>query len=111
MCKLDLKDAYLCSIFSGQPKESGISMGRNSVPVSMPVLWPCTSPIYFHKTPKDRHGPFKRDRDTHSDLFGRYVDYWQNKGRALRDTVIILLQYLGFVKNQKKTVMTPVQER
>ena len=77
----------------------------------MPVLWPCTSPIYFHKTPKDPHGPFKRDRDTHGALFGRYVDYWQNKGRALRDTVIILLQYLGFVINQKKTLMTPVQER
>ena len=60
---------FMCSIFSGQPKECDISVGKNSVPVSMPVLWPCTSPIYFHKTPKDPHGPFKKDRDTHSDLF------------------------------------------
>ena len=70
----------MCPTFSGQPKESDVSMGRNPVPVSMPMLWPCTSPICFHKTPKDPHGPFK-DRDTHSNLFGRHVDYWQDKGR------------------------------
>ena len=29
---------------------------------------------------------------------------------ALRDTVILLLQCLGFVINQKKAVMAPVQE-
>ena len=30
--------------------------------------------------------------------------------RDIRDTVILLLQCLGFVVNQKKSVMTPVQE-
>ena len=56
-------------------------MGRNSVPVSMPVLWPCTSPICFHKTHKDSHGPFKKDGETHSDLNDMLIDYLQNKGR------------------------------
>ena len=63
-------------------------MEKNSIPVSMPTLWPCTSPICFHKTPKDPHGPFKKDRDNKdSSLFGRQysnsfgdVDYWKNKG-------------------------------
>ena len=60
---------FICPTFSGRPKESDVSMGRNPVPVSMPVLWPWTSPICFHKIPKDPNGPFKKDRDTHSNLF------------------------------------------
>ena len=87
-------------------------MGRNPVPVSVPALWPCTSPIFFQKTPKDPHGPFKRDRI-------RIVIYLDDmliigrtreKTKALRDTVILLLQCLGFVINQKKPLMIPVQE-
>ena len=34
----------------------------------------------------------------------------REKTKALRDTVILLLQCLGFVINQKKPVMIPVQE-
>ena len=104
----------MCPTFSGRPKENDVSMGRNPVPVSMPVLWPCTSPIWFHKTPKDPHGPFKRDRDTIRIVI--YLDDMLIIGRTreevivLRDTVIFLLQCLGFVINQKKSVMTPVQE-
>ena len=64
----------------------GVSMGRNPAPVSVPVLWPCTSPIYFHKTTKDSNGSFKKDRNTHSNLFGQHVDYWQNKGRDYSST-------------------------
>ena len=86
-------------------------MGRNSVPVSMPVLWPCTSPICFHKTHKDSHGPFKKDGETHSDLNDMLIICrTREETIALRDTVILLLQCLGFVINQKKPVMTPVQE-
>ena len=47
---------FMCPTFSGRPKEGDVWMGRNPVPVSMPVLWPCTSPICFHKTLKDPHG-------------------------------------------------------
>ena len=64
----------------------GVSMGRNPAPVSVPVLWPCTSPIYFHKTTKDSNGSFKKDRNTHSNLFGQHVDYWPNKGRDYSST-------------------------
>ena len=62
---------FMCPTFSGRPKKSDASMGRSPVPVSMPVLWPSSSSICFHKTPKDPHGPFKKDGDTHSNLFGR----------------------------------------
>ena len=72
---------FMCPTFSARPKESDVLMGRNTLPASMPVLWPCTSPICFHKTPKDPHGPFKKNRDMHSDLIGRHIDYWQNKGK------------------------------
>ena len=50
------------------------------------VLWTCISRICFRKTPKDLHGPIKKDRDTHSNLFGRNVDYWQNEGRDYSST-------------------------
>ena len=96
----------MCPNFSGRPKESDVSMVRNPVPVSMPVLWPCTSPICFHKTPKDPHGPFKKDRDTHSDLFGRHVNYWQDKLYEIQS----FFYFNGFVVNEKKSVMTSVQE-
>ena len=76
----------MCPIFSGLPKESGVLMGRNPVRVSLPVLWSCTSTICFHKTPKDPHGSFKKDKDTHSNLFGRHVDYWQDKGKDYSST-------------------------
>ena len=71
----------MCPTFSGRRKESEVSVGINSVPVFMSMFWPGTSPICFHKTLKNPNGPFKKDRDTHGDLFGRHVDYWQNKGR------------------------------
>ena len=57
-----------------RPKQRDVLMRRKLLPVFMSVLWPCTSPIRFHKTPKDPRSPFK-DRDTHSNLFG-LVDYW-----------------------------------
>ena len=50
------------------------------------VLWTCISRICFRKTPKDLHGPIKKDRDTNSNLFGRNVDYWQNEGRDYSST-------------------------
>ena len=90
------------STFSGRPKESDVLMGRNPAPVSLPVLWSSTCPICFHKTPRDPHDLFKKDRDTHSNLFG-HVDYWQTRQEtiALRYTVILLPQCLRFVTNQK----------
>ena len=39
-------------------------MGQSPVPVSMPVIWLCTSSICFNKTPKDPHYPSKNNRDT-----------------------------------------------
>ena len=111
-----IPDFSRTSLILRRPKEIDVLMGRNPVPVSMPVFWPGTSPICFHKTPKDPHDLSKKDRDMHSNLFGRHVDYSQNKGRDyinlrdIRDAVILLLQCLGFVINQKKSVMTPVQE-
>ena len=32
------------------------------------------------------HGPFKKDGDANSNLFGRHVDYWQDKGRDYSST-------------------------
>ena len=75
---------FMCPTFSGDQKRV-MFRWEGTLPVSVPVLWPCTSPICFHKTTKDPHGPFKKDWDTHSDLFG-HVDYWQSKGRDYSST-------------------------
>ena len=86
---------FPCPTFSGRPKESDVSMGRNPVPVSMTVFWPCTSPIRFHKTPKDALALLKR-------IGIRVVIYLdmliigrtREETIALRDTVILLPQCL-----------------
>ena len=89
-------------------------MVRNSVPVSMLVLWPCTSPICFHKTPKVSRGHFKKDKDTQCNLFRQHdmlvIEKIREETIGIRDTVILLLQCLGFLINQKKSIMIPVQE-
>ena len=75
MCKLDLKDAYLRSpFFSIRPKEKEVLLEKISIPVSITVLWPYTSLICFKTTLENPHGSLKKDRDTHNNLFGRYVD-------------------------------------
>ena len=61
---------FMCPTFSGRPKECDVLMGRNHVPGSMPVLWPCTSLNCFYKIPKDPHGTFQKDTNTYSNLFG-----------------------------------------
>ena len=64
-------------------------MGQSPVPVSMPVIWLCTSSICFNKTPKDLHYPSKNNRDTDSNLFRKHVDYWQKKGRDYSDDDVV----------------------
>ena len=73
---------FMCPTFSGRPKGRNVLMRRNPVPVSVLVLWLCTT-ICFQKTLEDPHGLFKKDRDTH---IGRHNDYWQNKGRDYSST-------------------------
>ena len=59
---------------------------RKELCTSFYVCFGLASAICFRKTPKDLHGPIKKDRDTHSNLFGRNVDYWQNEGRDYSST-------------------------
>ena len=46
ICKPDLKDAYFCVLLSLDNRKSDVSIRRNSVPISMLVVWPCTSPMF-----------------------------------------------------------------
>ena len=81
LSKLDLKDTYLCVPLS---QDDGrrvrfrweLTLYQFLCLCFVLALAPC-----FHKTLKNPNGPFKKDRDTHGNLFGRHVDYWQNKGR------------------------------
>ena len=82
MPQLDLKNAYLYVPLSHDNRKRVTFQWEGTL---CQFLWPCTNLICFQKTPKDPHGPFKKDRDTHSNLFGRH-DHWQDKGKDYGST-------------------------
>ena len=91
-------------------------MGWNSVPVSMPEFSRCTSPLCvqcFHKTLKDFHGLFKKDRDTHSNLIllqspKLYISrlFWASSSLSFNSFTSVS----GTCDKSEKLVMTPVQK-
>ena len=55
--------------FTGQPKESDVSVERNSVPVCVCFgLALGTRPVF--KTPENSYNFFKNDRDMHRNFIG-----------------------------------------
>ena len=107
--KLDLM--FMCLTFSERPKESDVSIGKNSAPVSMCAL-DLHQPYVFAKLLKISMA-LLRKTGIHIVI---YLDEMLIIGRtreettALRETVTLLLQCLGFVINQKNSV-SPVQEK
>ena len=85
-----------------------LGVGPISIPVS--ILWTCTSPLRFHQTIEDSNCLSLENR--HFD-FGHFLDDILLSGKRAEnvqmhpDTVILLLQELGFAINVKKLVMIP----
>ena len=72
------------SYFTKRTIESDYVAGRNYLPVSKPVLWPCDSSIFFYKTPENSQYRFMKDG--YSDLFGRAILII---GKAKRETFTV----------------------
>lgn len=82
MCKIDMFDFYGREIFSSYTLIS--------------VL--------------DRHLKFSQNTENCDNLFGRYAFHASNYSKMARDTLIFLLQHLGFEIYLKKSVLIPVQQ-
>ena len=76
----------------------------------MPLLWPKFSSKGIHKTNKDLnfgHAEIEYEADIYSKCFDNGI----NKKELIqaRDTLIFLLQTLGFLVNKNKSVLHPCQ--
>ena len=86
MCKLDLKNVYLCVPLSQDDQKRVMFRWEETSYQFLCLCFGVAPAPCFHKTPKGPHGPFQEDRETHSNLFGQHVDYWQNEGRDYSST-------------------------
>ena len=109
MCKLDLKDAYLCAPLSQDDQKGEMFWWEGTLYQFLCLCFGCVPPYVFKKLLKIPMAFLRR-------IGIRILDDIMIIGRtkeetiALRGTVILLLQCLGFAINQKRSVMTPVSE-
>ena len=113
MCKQDLKDAHLCVSLSQDDRKRVMFRWKGTLSQFLCLCFGLApTPYVFTKLLKTPMTLLRR-------IGVRLVIYLDDIliiGRtreetiALRDTLILLLQCLGMVINQKKSVMTPVQE-
>ena len=113
MCKLDLKDAYLCVPHSQDDRKSVMFRWEGTMYQGLCLCFGLAlASIVFTKFLKILMALFRRIRIR----IVIYLDDMLIIGRTkeetitLRDIVILLFQCLGFVINQKKSLMTPGQE-
>ena len=94
-------------------KLSTVSLGRKLVRVPVPMLWFGTSSHNIHKIIKGSNLSSETSDDITVII---YLDDLLILGKSMseiltaRDSVIFLLQHLGFVISLKKCVLDPVQE-
>ena len=74
MCKLDLKDTYLCVPHSQNNRKRVMFRWKVTLYQCLCLCFGLAPAPCFHKTPKNPHDPFKKDRDTRSNSFG-HVNY------------------------------------
>ena len=107
-----LKGRLFCSSPSFKlPEIYQVQRERESLLVSMPLLWPKFSSKSIHKTNEDsdfRHAEIECGTDNTS---RRYFDNAINKKELLqaRDTLLFLLQTLGLLVNKNKSVLHSCQ--
>ena len=101
LCKTDIEDAYVAIPLS---KRSLRVIMRQPLRVSLPLFWFLVSSKSFYQITKNPNCSFV------------YLDDMLLMGRTLReimtamDTLIFLLQNLGFVINLKKLILQPAKQ-
>ena len=92
----------LCSVF----------MVNESLRISLLMFSLGTNSQNLHKIAENIDACTEENKYSGSNILRRYAYNGSNNGRILisRDTVIFLLQLLGFVLNLEKSILNPVQE-
>ena len=90
----------LCSVF----------MVREYLRVPLLMFWLGTKSKNLHKIVEKTNVCIVKDKHSDSNIFGRCAYNGQTMEEILmsRDTVVFLLQYLGFVLNLEKFILNPV---
>ena len=96
---------------SGRQEVPSICMERASVAVSSPGVWTSFGTPVFHQTDETGGGVIKEDWHEVDVIFGRCSgdESTQEMGLRDRDSVLFLLQKLGFIINWKKSELQPEQ--
>ena len=82
-----------------------------SLRVSLPLFWIRTCSENISKTIKGTNSSTETAEHLSSDISRRYCSDGKNRGILMsRNTLIFLLQHLGFVINLRKSVLTPSQQ-
>ena len=99
------------SIKSYIQKIYSVSLVREALQVSLPLFWTRPSTKNFYKNTQNCSFSVASPEHTNYNLLGRQllIGHTIEETLMARDTVIFLLQQLGFVLNLKKSVLTPTQ--
>ena len=109
MCKIDFKDAYFSVPLN--LKSQKFLIFKSALPVPLPLLWFGTSPKDIHKVDESSLSLLRK-------LYVRLIIFLDDillmvsskeELALVRDTLIYLLQNLGFLINRKKSVLEPCQ--
>ena len=93
-------------------KSGTVSLGRKLARVPVTMLWVGTSSPNIHKIIKGSNLSFEMSDDKGHNLSWRFIYFRKSRDEIFmaRDSVIFLLQHLGFAINLKKCVLDAVQE-
>lgn len=84
-------------------------METKDLPVSLPMYWSQSSTKNFYEANENSNSSSKEIKCSVNSVFRRHSDSLQEINMA-RDTLIFLLQHLGFTINMKKSVVEPVHQ-
>ena len=99
MCKLDLKDAYFSVSLEKKFKAiCSLPLVRELIRVPLPLLWFGISTTNIHKIVKIVNDSLTQDKHQNNNLLNDMLLIGHSLEEILmsRDTVIFLLQHLGF---------------
>lgn len=85
MCKLDWKDAYISIPLTKDSRKKIVSMVRQLVRVSLPVIWFRSCTKAFYKTPESAYINIAKTEHKDNHLPGRHASFKQDSRRGSND--------------------------
>ena len=102
----------LCSIASKTSEIHPVLLRRLVIRIPVSMFWPGTDSTNFYKATENSNSNSTKNQHSDHRLPGRYALDGPNNRRLnmTRDTLIFLLQQLGFIINLKKSVLSATQK-